>query len=209
MNLTRADVQHFYAGLRPLVDDGSGGNTYAASRRAEIVDHDRDDGVGNLFSVIGGKWTTSRQLAEETVDTIVRKLGRSVRPCTTAISGLPGTPAVSAALETISSDHIARMYGGRAPQMLQLTETDPSLRQTLSQSGDIAAQVLFAIREEMGLTLEDAVMRRTGVGQLGHPGAAALDVCAHLMAGALGWSPSQTCAEITAVEQNFRAQNLA
>ncbi len=47
--LRRKDVEYFYAGLRPLVDDGSG-STYGASRRAELVDHSKDDGVGGLFS---------------------------------------------------------------------------------------------------------------------------------------------------------------
>ncbi len=60
--LTRDRVEFFYAGLRPLVDDGSG-DTYGASRRAELVDHGKDDGLNGLFSAIGGKWTTSRDLA--------------------------------------------------------------------------------------------------------------------------------------------------
>ncbi|HSM97049.1 MAG TPA: glycerol-3-phosphate dehydrogenase/oxidase, partial [Rhizomicrobium sp.] len=73
-HLSRSNVQHWYAGLRPLVDDGSG-DTYDASRRAELVDHSRHDGLNGLFSAIGGKWTTSRDLAEKTVDTLVARLG--------------------------------------------------------------------------------------------------------------------------------------
>ncbi|HEX3944424.1 MAG TPA: glycerol-3-phosphate dehydrogenase/oxidase [Rhizomicrobium sp.] len=198
--LTRADVQHFYAGLRPLVDDGRG-STYNASRRAELIDHGRDDGVHNLFSAIGGKWTTSRDLAEKVVDTVVVKLGKSAGLCTSAIARLPGAPAASLALP---SEHIARMYGIRARLVLRLAEANPRLRQILSRSGDIAAQVAFAMREEMALTLEDVIMRRTGIGQLGHPGAVALETCAQLMADKLGWTPDRMRAEIAAVEQNFR-----
>ena len=66
-DLTREQVEFFYAGLRPLVDDGSG-QTYNASRRSELVDHARDDGVDGLFSALGGKWTTSRHLAETITD---------------------------------------------------------------------------------------------------------------------------------------------
>src|SRR3954469_22065874 len=62
-HLARARVKFFYAGLRPLVDDGSG-QTYNASRRSELIDHAKDDGVEGLMSALGGKWTTSRQLAE-------------------------------------------------------------------------------------------------------------------------------------------------
>jgi glycerol-3-phosphate dehydrogenase len=203
-HLTRADVQHFYAGLRPLVDDGSG-DTYGASRRAELIDHGRDDGVFNLFSAIGGKWTTSRHLAEKVVDTVVGKLGKSAGRCTSAISRLPGAPASSLALQSGPSEHIARMYGIRAPLMLQLAEATPRLGEVLSPSGDIAGQVAFAMHEEMALTLEDVVMRRTGIGQLGHPGASALETCAQLMADELGWASERARAEIATVEQNFRS----
>jgi glycerol-3-phosphate dehydrogenase len=160
--------------------------------------------VFNLFSAIGGKWTTSRHLAEKLVDTVVAKLGKSASRCTSAISRLPGAPASSLALQSGPSEHIARMYGIRAPLMLRLVETTPRLGEVLSPSGDIAAQVAFAMREEMALTLEDVVMRRTGIGQLGHPGAAALETCAQLMANELGWAPERTRAEIATVEQNFR-----
>ena len=60
--LKREDVRYFYAGLRPLVDDGSR-DTYGASRRAELIDHQKADNIGGLLSAIGGKWTTSRDLA--------------------------------------------------------------------------------------------------------------------------------------------------
>jgi glycerol-3-phosphate dehydrogenase len=86
--LSRDKVEHFYAGLRPLVDDGSG-DTYGASRRSELVDHGNDDGLHGLFSAIGGKWTTSRRLAETVVDRLVNALGIKARPCETARTPLP------------------------------------------------------------------------------------------------------------------------
>ena len=64
--LTRADVLHFYGGLRPLVDDGA--STYDASRKSEVHDHASHHGPEGLISAIGGKWTTSRHLAEQVVD---------------------------------------------------------------------------------------------------------------------------------------------
>ncbi len=86
--LTRDKVEFFYAGLRPLVDDGSG-DTYGASRKSELVDHGKDDGLDGLFSAIGGKWTTSRHLAETIVDRLAAKLGANVRACDTATAMLP------------------------------------------------------------------------------------------------------------------------
>src|SRR6476661_862784 len=81
-HLTRDKVEFFYAGLRPLVDDGSG-DTYGASRRAELVDHGESDGLGGLFSAIGGKWTTSRALAQTVVDAVVEKLEVPADDCET------------------------------------------------------------------------------------------------------------------------------
>jgi glycerol-3-phosphate dehydrogenase len=211
-HLSRADVQHFYAGLRPLVDDGSG-DTYDASRRAELIDHSKEGGGEGLYSAIGGKWTTSRHLAEQAVDRLVAKLGKPARVCATATTKLPGAPegAFGAVLDRTPSaqQHIARLYGTHAPQMLALATTNPDLRQQVSQSGDIAAEVPFAVREEMALTLEDVVMRRTGIGQLGNPGRSALETCSQLMAAELGWSEERRNSEIAAVEQNFRTQGAA
>jgi glycerol-3-phosphate dehydrogenase len=204
--LARADVEHFYAGLRPLVDDGSG-DTYDASRRAELIDHGKDDGVDGLFSAIGGKWTTSRHLAERAVDVISAKLGRPVRPCSTATAKLPGAPAMhfeSFVAQQQASAHIARLYGVRLQEVLAQASDRPELGQPLSPSGDIGAQVLFAVREEMALTLEDVVMRRTGIGQLGNPGRAAIDRAATLMAADLGWEDGRTQREIETVNANFR-----
>lgn len=205
--LKRSDVQHFYAGLRPLVDDGSG-DTYDASRRAELIDHGKEDGVDGLFSAIGGKWTTSRHLAEQAVDVIAAKLGRPARPCSTATAKLPGAPAMH--LEDLLGQsiipHLARLYGARLPQVFEETGNRPELTNTLSPSGDIAAQVPFAIREEMALTLDDVVMRRTGIGQLGDPGRDTLDRVAALMAAELGWDDSRKLREIEAVQANFRTE---
>jgi glycerol-3-phosphate dehydrogenase len=206
--LARSDVRHFYAGLRPLVDDGSG-DTYGASRRAELIDHRRKDGVAGLLSAIGGKWTTSRKLAENVVDLAVRHLSVSVRRCSTHMAPLPGGKTDS--LEELRvrtgsvprGDHLARLYGSRLDGLLDLANSDSALREVLSPSGDIGAQVLFSIREEMAATLEDVVMRRTGIGQLGRPQPAALETAAALMARELGWNAARRNAEIAMLLKNF------
>ena len=85
-SLTRGDVTWAYAGLRPLAS--SGGNTYKASRRSDIALIGPD-----LWAVIGGKWTTSRAVAEQCVDRVARHHGRRLAPCTTASASLPWAPA--------------------------------------------------------------------------------------------------------------------
>jgi len=204
--LKRSDVIHSYAGLRPLVDEGTG-DTYDASRRAELIDH-KDDGVEGLYSAIGGKWTTSRDLAEKIVDTFSAKLGTSPASATKT-SRLPG-----GAIDRIENftaaqkrnhpdlqgiDHLTRMYGTRLDAMLAEAGNRPDLRQPLGITGDIGAQVLFAIREEMALTLADVVTRRTGIGQLGRPAADVLSRTADIMAAELNWNAERRTREIDTV----------
>ncbi|MGN6517417.1 MAG: glycerol-3-phosphate dehydrogenase/oxidase, partial [Rhizomicrobium sp.] len=211
--LARSQVEHWYAGLRPLVDDGSG-DTYDASRRAELVDHSKDDGLTGLFSAIGGKWTTSRDLAEKTVDTLVEKLGAKTMPCSTRTAPTPGGnisrfAAFKAQMEAghdpvPNIDHLARLYGTRVRDVLAIAGNRPDLREPLSESGDIGAQILFATREEAAVTLEDAIMRRTGIGQLGDPGEARLARAAELMAAEMGWSDARKAQELADVRRNFQ-----
>jgi glycerol-3-phosphate dehydrogenase len=207
-HLKREDVRHFYAGLRPLVDDGSH-DTYGASRRAELIDHQKLDNVDGLLSAIGGKWTTSRDLAEQVVDKALGKLGRPKRAATTATQPLPGGRIGRLAdfrtRYAPGRDHLARLYGARLDKVTALAKDIPELATQLSPSGDIGAQVLFAIREEMALTLEDVVMRRTGIGQLGAPDEQTLAFTASLMAGELGWSEARKETEIASLAPNFRA----
>ena len=205
--LRREDVSFFYAGLRPLVDDGSR-DTYGASRRAELIDHHALDNVGGLISAIGGKWTTSRDLAEQVVDMAMQKLGRGRRLSSTATEMLPGGRiGLLREFEKTyppAREHLARLYGARLGQVLALENEKLSFGATLSSSGDIGAQVAFAVREEMALTLDDVVMRRTGIGQLGEPSSAALSATASIMADELGWDEGRKEKEIMSVLAHFR-----
>jgi glycerol-3-phosphate dehydrogenase len=147
-------------------------------------------------------------LAEQAVNRLVTRLGKPARACATGTTKLPGAPegAFGAALDRTppAEQHIARLYGTRAPQMLALATGNPELRQQLSESGDIAAEVPFSVRDEMAFTLDDVVMRRTGIGQLGSPERQVLQTCAQLMAREFGWNEQRINTEIALVEQNFR-----
>jgi glycerol-3-phosphate dehydrogenase len=90
--------------------------------------------------------------------------------------------------------------------VLDLTIGRPGLAEPLSPSGDIGAQVLYAVRQETAMTLDDAVMRRTGIGQLGDPGDAALGKAADIMAAELKWDAARRARELEATARNFRTQ---
>ncbi|HEU0095380.1 MAG TPA: glycerol-3-phosphate dehydrogenase C-terminal domain-containing protein, partial [Rhizomicrobium sp.] len=160
----------------------------------------------------GGKWTTSRDLAEKITDALVTKLGKKTPPCATASTRLPGGrfdrfdemargyqktwPGIA------SVRNMAHMLGARLPLALRgarLTDLAP-----LGPSGDTPAQVRFALTEEMALTLEDMVMRRTAIGQFGKPAPAALEKVAAMMAAHLGWSAEETQRQIASLDPIFR-----
>jgi glycerol-3-phosphate dehydrogenase len=216
--LAREMVEHFYAGLRPLVDDGSG-DTYGASRRSELVDHGESDGLDGLFSAIGGKWTTSRDLAQNVVDTIVEKLNLSASECDTDEEPTAGGDIGRIAdfiaeqrreypeLPTI--DHLAHMYGTRLPDMLAEANNRPDLRATIGNAGDIGAQIVFAVREEMAVRLPDVVMRRTCMGQVGIPPREALETASRIMAAELNWSEERRIQEIASLAPSFHTREAA
>ena len=209
--LTRQKVEFFYAGLRPLVSDGSK-DSYKVSRRFELVDHGKEGALDGLFSALGGKWTTSRHLAEKITDALVAKLERKAPRCATAATALPGgrfdrfEDMVKGYVKTwpgISSlRNMAHMLGARLPQVLKGARlTDLA---ALGESGDTPAQIAFAVREEMALTLEDTVMRRTALGQFGKPSAEVLERVAGQMAVELGWSEDQKRREIASLDPIYR-----
>ncbi len=106
-------------------------------------------------------------------------------------------------------DHLAQLYGGRLPDMLAVARNRPELLTDAGPTGDIAAQAVFAVREEMALTLDDVVMRRTGIGQLGVPPAETLETVSRLMAGELGWDETRRRNEIAAIAPWYRTSEAA
>jgi glycerol-3-phosphate dehydrogenase len=222
--LDRSDVLHFYGGMRPLVERESrvarrkagGDDSRLASRAAEVYDHETHDGLKGVLSAIGGKWTTSRHLAERVVDLAVSKLGVTAKPCSTdhtpTYGGNVGRFAAFAGhavakhntLPTPVVENLAKNYGSRMEDVLGLTKDNARLAERVSErSPDIAAQVVHAVRQEMALTLEDVLFRRTGLGTIGSPGDAAIAKITNIMARELGWNRAERAAQIERASAKF------
>lgn len=217
--LSRGDVLHAYAGLRPLVGS-DGADTYRASRRAELVDHERQDALPGLVSAIGGKWTTSRHLAEHAVDLAVRRLDIPTDLCRTDTVPLPGGNIASVTAlhdearrivpSAADSDHLAKQYGAELAKIVRIGGEEPALAEPLSPGAiELGACIAHAAREEMAMTLEDAVIRRTGLGQAGDPGKPALEAAARIMARELGWTEDRMRRETESLAQTFAARERA
>ena len=130
-----------YSGVRPLPVTNEK-NEQSITRRHFIHEHPR---LNNLLSIVGGKLTTYRSLAEECVDLIFRKLARPSPPCATAKEVLPGAINYSA---VDTETRLTRVYGSRANQVTQLNE-DP-----------FASEILFAFKHEFAKTPDDCFLRR-------------------------------------------------
>jgi glycerol-3-phosphate dehydrogenase len=215
--LTRESVRYAYAGVRPLpyTPDESEGEI---TRRHIMHDHELEatGGASGLISIVGGKLTTYRELAEQCVDLVVGKLGRAAVRSRTAEMPLPGgktdlpwgdfaaTFARGSGLSRRTGEHLLRVYGTRAPEVLAAAST-PELRQVFDPfTGAIAAEVPWAYHKEGARTLADVLARRTMVG-LGPDAGIGADVAAAKIArDAFGWDTAKLDAEVDGYRQWVR-----
>ena len=170
-SLSREDIHYAYAGVRPLPYKEAGPES--AITRRHIIKVNKNVANG-LVSIIGGKLTTYRNLAEQTVDTIAKLQHRKLPSCRTRDTDLPGAWGIDRARErlfelgTLSAAGIERLlhiYGGRAAAIAELASTDSQLAATVGgENRVLAAEVVFALREEFAVTLTDIVFRRMMIG---------------------------------------------
>jgi glycerol-3-phosphate dehydrogenase len=205
-NLSYADVQHTYGGLRPLVEQDTG-ETYTSSRKYEIYDN-KEDGLDGLITVEGGKYTTSRNLAENCLKIVATKMGLFLGKSITDKHYLAGCEikdlnAFFYAAQKDNKDfsestlnYLSRNYGTEYTDILNLAREDKTLAEKLNADGEILAEVTYAVRHEMARTLSDIIMRRSGIGTLGNPGKNVLRKVATIAAKELNWTSEKMEQEI-------------
>ena len=203
--LGRADVRYAYAGVRPLPAT-SADNTSSITRRHIIFNH--APALEGLISIIGGKITTYRNLAEETVDLAFRKLGRISPRCVTGETPLPGATGVdwsgfaeafhaTSALPPETADRLLHIYGIAAWEILELAKQSPDLLQPFDPfSGAIGAEVIYALEQESARTLTDVLLRRTMVGLGPDAGLWAAEQAVRIAIRYTGWSPDRAAREL-------------
>ncbi len=191
-------VLYAFAGVRPL-PRAEGRQAGAITRRHFLLRHD-EEGLGGLISIVGGKLTSYRRVAQETVDLALRLLGRTASPCRTAV--LPLVPGTAPAAEDALTRHLVSIYGGRAGLVLALARLDPALAEPLCPHGpDIGAQVVHAARHELACTVADVLLRRTPCGWNRCRGLDAAPRVAAILARELGWDAAQTEAAVVTYRQ--------
>jgi glycerol-3-phosphate dehydrogenase len=218
--LVADDVTGTWAGLRPLVSGARDARTADLSRRHTVI-----TSPNGLVTVTGGKLTTYRRMAANTVDVAARQLGRPrVGRSPTVRLPLVGTPVPAQAggatppvdlggppLTPAARRHLEGRYGSETADVLKLAASDPSLLAPLVPGLPyLRGEAVWAARHEMAHTLADVLSRRTRALILDREAAvsAASDV-ADLLAGELGWDPTERATQIAAFERTVLAERRA
>ncbi|WP_019508174.1 glycerol-3-phosphate dehydrogenase [Pleurocapsa sp. PCC 7319] len=201
-NLKRDDVKFTYSGVRPL-PNSEGKKPGSITRKHIIFDH-RKEGVNNLFTLIGGKLTTYRNVGEEMVDAILKRMKRSPQPCRTDSLPLPGCilpndrriqeaiTEYGSILSTRTIDHLFTIYGAKALEILTLTKDNPELCKPVSPDlPDIKAQIVYAVERELAHTIVDILRRRTTLSMNGNYGMDLLPVVTEVLQKHCGWTQEQ------------------
>ncbi len=209
---TREDVEYLVRSTRPFFPKlGTGAIHWTnAGVRALVMEEGSESSVSRmhrvtarrpgLVSVLGGKITGYRAIAEEVCDVMARKLGTD-RKAQTADEPLPGARAKPSGTEPLDS-----LYGCRADDVRRLAQEDSALSMPLAPNyPDIAAQVLFAVREEQCERVADFMLRRSLLGFTQDQGRNAVGRVAALMAAEHGWSAARRLEEISRYQLHLEA----
>jgi glycerol-3-phosphate dehydrogenase len=210
--LRREQAVSGLAGLRPLV---------AAPGQAEtsrlIRDHEVElDSSSGLISILGGKWTTHRRMAQDTIDAVQREMGGSPTMSLTRQQPLAGAKGFDAnfasrlekeySLPADVARHLSGKFGLRALKLLELLNENPEWRRRITERVPaIQAELVYCIRFEMAETIEDLLARRTGVQMYGWKEAlAAAPVAGAFLAREKGWDAAEEAGARTEYARKIR-----
>jgi glycerol-3-phosphate dehydrogenase len=218
-NLDTSDVISAWAGLRPLISDANAKDTTKVSRKEEIIET-----ADGLISIGGGKLTTYRAMAEHGIDLALKRLGKSADNRTTRdipISGgemsrveLDQTAKQLASHYNLTMDvtrHLAFGYGSNFDALIRLMLDDERLREPLVAGlPHVKAEVVYAARHELALSLTDALMRRTRLAMLaGEASLGCARIAAELMAAELGWNKEEMTRQVNLFAGEFEREYQA
>src|SRR4051794_17532629 len=194
VSLGESDLVGAYAGVRPLIATGDPKKSVDISRKAELYETS-----SGMLTITGGKLTTWRRMAKQTVDRLVEREGREA-PCHTAEIplGMEARPEDLEAPEGVGEEAIAQLafrYGHAARNVLALAREDPKLAGPIVPGRpDLLAEVAIAARHEQARCVADVLLRRTRLGLLAAPqlrDASCVRPVAAVLGEELGWSAAE------------------
>lgn len=225
LKVTESDITGRFAGLRPLISDAPArGKTTKISRK-----HKLEEAGDGLVTIAGGKLTTYRVMAAETVDLVASVLSRQGRHVGRSVTDrlmLGGwaseneyrrlapfilNRAAELGLGVRTASTLVFMYGKRACDVLSLVEADRSLGAPLVDGhAYIKAQVVYAVRAECAITVDDVLSRRLRLSITDEKAAfRALHEVSRIMSELLSWSPEKLAAEIQSFASRLAPSSAA
>jgi glycerol-3-phosphate dehydrogenase len=200
VHLTEADIISTFAGYRPLMKPRQTAHSTARLSRTHAV----LESPSGLVSIGGGKLTTYRRMAQDTVDVLNRRDGsKPVHPTINLpLQGSAGWAVKQRELKSRGEqlglsaqtiDHLGHSYGAEASTILELVAADASLSKRLIEDLPyIKAEIVYGCRYEMAMTPDDVLARRTSITlEDRQRGAGIVEEVARLMAQEQAWSEGQ------------------
>ena len=202
--ITRDDIVGTWAGLRPLVKQAASERTADLSRNHRVA-----ESSSGVVTVTGGKLTTYREMAEDTIDHVIDHilevdiLGRIAKRSHTRKLRLRGATgyadlvdrpgAISSSLDAATVEHLANRYGGEARTVVAMAERNPHLAEPLVPGLPyLKAEAVYAARYEMARSVDDILSRRTRARLLARDDSARVAAeVAELVADDLGWDAGE------------------
>lgn len=216
LDLTLDDVGIWNCGLVPFGENEEGATHLRYGHRSSLLDHEKQDGVQNLLTLIGVRFTTGRYEAEQAVNIIAERLGQrgASRTASTPLKGGDFSSTIEAVHQQALQDFgrhcspevlrsLLHHYGTGMDDMLKAAADAPELLSPIGKSAVIGAQAVHAVRSEMAQTLGDIVFRRTDLATGSYPGETALRQITDLIGPMLGWSDAAVTSEIAAIKTRF------
>jgi len=215
-NLGEKDILNFYGGLRPLVEESSNvsDNTYSASRKTEIVDY-KDHGMPGFFAALGGKYTTSRGVAEQLVDKLAEFLPGSFNACQTKEKPLSGgnygdqkslvheLTKKNPGADSVKIETLASRYGSDAFMLLQSKNNSGESYNLANGEIYYSEEIDSICGTEDVVTAEDVLFRRSGIANIGKSDAAEIRKILIRIGKNLKWNPNRLKAEEIAIYQRY------
>jgi glycerol-3-phosphate dehydrogenase len=193
-----------FSGLRPLAWTDAGGQASSVSREDKILSHE------NQITIVGGKLTTYRTMAEKGLKAAGAILKKRLYPASFNLPGKPDLPWERFMKEKVAkwpsqygvtekqANHLGHLYGQRAEAVLGLTLKDPRLKEALHPARpEILAQVAYAAAHEKALHLSDVLLRRLEIGYTPYRWGEASEKASRILAEILHWDEARRLEELS------------
>lgn len=204
IGLTFNDVSFYHAGLLPL-EKKSDPDNVQSERHSVIYDYEDENNLKNLFSIKSVKYTTAPVIAED----VVKMIKRKIKPASITKNQIKfDFKYAHGDMSREILESLTNKYGAHSNEIFKLIEEDKSYLNLVSFDPPlIVAEIIYALRNEMALTLKDVVLRRTGMGMLRCPSLESIANTAVIISSELGWDKAKEASEIDSLLQVYFPMN--